>query len=107
VTPDEERLRQFGAMIGRLIRKEDLSRAEAKECWRQICMREQPDLQQGAFMAAFASPEFRTRHCNGSNQHGGASCRSWVIICRGAVKVGGVGFTPNSRHWRLVYESTP
>lgn len=55
MTPDEERLRQFGAMIGRLIRKEDLGRAEAKECWRQICMREQPDLQQGAFMAALAA----------------------------------------------------
>ena len=55
MTPDEERLRQFGAMIGRLIRKENLSRAEAKECWRQICMREQPDLQQGAFMAALAA----------------------------------------------------
>lgn len=58
MTPDEERLRRFGAMIGRLIRKEDISRAEAKECWRQICLEEQPRLQQGAFIAALsAKPE--------------------------------------------------
>src|SRR5271155_5148782 len=58
MTPEEELLRQFGAIVGRLIRKEDITRAEAKECWRQICAEEQPDLQQGAFMAALrAKPE--------------------------------------------------
>lgn len=55
MTPDEVQLRDFGAIIGRLIRKEDISRAEAKNCWRQICTREQPDVQQGAFMAALAA----------------------------------------------------
>jgi anthranilate phosphoribosyltransferase len=55
MTPEEARLRDFGAIIGRLIRKEDISRAEAKECWRQICAAEQPALQQGAFMAALAA----------------------------------------------------
>jgi len=55
---DEDRLRAFGAIVGRLIRKEDISRAETKECWRQICAEEQPDLQQAAFMAALrAKPE--------------------------------------------------
>ena len=54
----EDRLRQFGAIVSRLIRKEDISRAEAKECWRQICAEEQPDFQQGAFIAALkAKPE--------------------------------------------------
>src|SRR5215475_4973044 len=54
----EERLRYFGAMIGRLIRGENLTREEARECWRQICTEEQPDLQQGAFIAALkAKPE--------------------------------------------------
>jgi anthranilate phosphoribosyltransferase len=55
----EENLRRFGAIVSRLIRREDISRAEAKECWRQICMREQPSLQQGAFIAAAlaAKPE--------------------------------------------------
>jgi anthranilate phosphoribosyltransferase len=51
----EENLRRFGAIVSRLIRREDISRAEAKECWRQICMREQPSLQQGAFIAALAA----------------------------------------------------
>jgi len=54
----EERLREFGAIISRLMRKEDISRAEAKESWRQICAEEQPELQQGAFLAALkAKPE--------------------------------------------------
>ena len=54
----EQRLRNFGAVVTRLIRGEDISRAEARECWRQICDEEQPDLQQGAFIAALkAKPE--------------------------------------------------
>ena len=58
MTPEEERLRQFGAIIGRLILRQDISRAEARECWRQICAEEQPELQKGAFMAALkAKPE--------------------------------------------------
>ncbi len=58
MTPEEERLRQFGAIIGRLTRRQDISRAEARECWRQICFEEQPELQQGAFIAALkAKPE--------------------------------------------------
>jgi len=52
VRPDEERLRSFGAVVARLIRGEDITRAEARECWRQICEEEQPDIQQGAFIAA-------------------------------------------------------
>jgi anthranilate phosphoribosyltransferase len=48
----EERARAFGAVISRLTRCEDITRAEARECWRQICEEEQPDLQQGAFMGA-------------------------------------------------------
>lgn len=55
---DEERLRQFGAIVDRLIRKQNISRAEAKECWRQICEEEQPKFQQGGFVAALrAKPE--------------------------------------------------
>ena len=58
MTADEDRLREFGAIVGRLIRKEDISRAEAKECWRQICADEQPELQAGGFIAALkAKPE--------------------------------------------------
>ena len=48
----ERRARAFGAIISRLTRREGITRAEARECWRQICEEEQPDLQQGAFMGA-------------------------------------------------------
>lgn len=54
----EESWRDFGAVVARLIRGEAITRAEARECWRQICEEEQPDLQQGAFIAALkAKPE--------------------------------------------------
>ena len=54
----EESLRNFGAIVDRLLRGENITRAEARDCWRQICEEEQPDLQQGAFIAALkAKPE--------------------------------------------------
>ena len=52
---DEDRLRGFGAIISRLTRGEDITRAEARDCWAQICEESQPDLQQGAFIAALAA----------------------------------------------------
>ncbi len=48
----EEKWRNFGAIVVRLTRGENISREEARECWRQICEEEQSDLQQGAFIAA-------------------------------------------------------
>jgi anthranilate phosphoribosyltransferase len=58
VRDTEQQLRYFGAIVTRLIRREDISRDEARECWSQICRQEQPDLQQGAFIAALkAKPE--------------------------------------------------
>jgi anthranilate phosphoribosyltransferase len=54
----EDRWRKFGAIIVRLTHGENISREEAKECWRQICEEEQSDLQQGAFIGALkAKPE--------------------------------------------------
>ena len=54
----EERWRQFGAIVVRLTRGENISREESRDCWRQICEEEQSDLQQGAFMGALkAKPE--------------------------------------------------
>jgi anthranilate phosphoribosyltransferase len=45
-------------MVVRLTHGEDLTRDEARYCWEQICAEAQPDLQQGAFMAALkAKPE--------------------------------------------------
>lgn len=51
----EQELRDFGAVISALTRGEDIDRETAKSCWLQICEEAQPDLQQGAFMAALAA----------------------------------------------------
>jgi anthranilate phosphoribosyltransferase len=54
----EESWRKFGSIVVRLTRGEDITREEARECWRQICEEEQSDLQQGAFIGALkAKPE--------------------------------------------------
>ncbi|HSO67871.1 MAG TPA: anthranilate phosphoribosyltransferase, partial [Desulfatirhabdiaceae bacterium] len=52
-TPEE--LKQFGWTIQRLIEKQDLSTAESDYMFRQILLNRQPDLQQGAFLAAMTS----------------------------------------------------
>ncbi|MBT6147566.1 MAG: anthranilate phosphoribosyltransferase, partial [Gemmatimonadetes bacterium] len=49
---EETRWRDFGALVVKLTRGEDLTREEARECWRQICEEEQSDLQQGGFIGA-------------------------------------------------------
>jgi len=51
----EESLRYFGSRVDRLIRGMDLSREEANFLFRQILNNEQPDLQQGAFLAAITA----------------------------------------------------
>jgi anthranilate phosphoribosyltransferase len=51
----EARWRDFGAIVVRLTQGQDISREEARECWRQICEEEQSDLQQGAFIGALKS----------------------------------------------------
>lgn len=48
----EEQLRSFGAVIMQLLNKQDITREQARDCWRQICEETQPDLQQGAFLGA-------------------------------------------------------
>ena len=54
----EDRWREFGAIVVRLTRGENITREEARECWRQICEEEQSDLQQGGFIGALkAKPE--------------------------------------------------
>ncbi len=54
----EDRWRKFGAIVVRLTHGENITREEARECWRQICEEEQSDLQQGAFIGALkAKPE--------------------------------------------------
>lgn len=51
----DESLKKFGANIQRLIGGETLSREESYDMFRQILMNQQPDLQQGAFLAALVS----------------------------------------------------
>ena len=54
----EERWRKFGAIVVRLTQGQNITREEARDCWRQICEEEQSDLQQGAFIGALkAKPE--------------------------------------------------
>ena len=57
----EEKLKYFGGKVDQLIKHKDLTRSEAKEMFRQVLLNEQPDLQQGAFLAAItakgATPE--------------------------------------------------
>lgn len=48
----EADLRNFGRIIGNLAAGKGLSREEARECYRQVILNEQPELQQGAFLIA-------------------------------------------------------
>ena len=51
----EERLKHFGSKVDDLIRGRSLSRGEAFDLFRQILKNKQPDLQQGAFLAAITA----------------------------------------------------
>jgi len=54
----EDRWRKFGSIVVQLTQGKNITREEARECWRQICEEEQSDLQQGAFIGALkAKPE--------------------------------------------------
>jgi len=52
---NEDIWRKFGAIVVRLTQGKDITREEARDCWRQICEEEQSDLQQGAFIGALKS----------------------------------------------------
>jgi len=51
----EESLKHFGRKVDDLIKGKSLARAEAYDLFRQILKDEQPDLQQGAFLAAITA----------------------------------------------------
>lgn len=57
----EEKLRDFGIKVDALIKGRDLTRSQARDMFLQVLKNEQPDLQQGAFLAAItakgATPE--------------------------------------------------
>jgi anthranilate phosphoribosyltransferase len=48
-------LKSFGAMIQRVLQEEHLTRAECHEMFRQVLLGRQPDLHQGAFLAALTA----------------------------------------------------
>lgn len=52
---DEAALRSFGAVIQKVVSGMDLTREESYAAFREILLDEQPDLQQGAFLAALAT----------------------------------------------------
>ena len=49
---DQTKMRDMGQVIGRLAAGQALSRQESAEYYRQVLLSEQPELQQGAFLAA-------------------------------------------------------
>jgi anthranilate phosphoribosyltransferase len=53
--PDDTALRAFGADIQRLIEGKDLTRERTYELFRQVLLGEQPDIQQGALLAALVA----------------------------------------------------
>ena len=55
MTWNEDDLKGFGANIQKLIEKQDLSRVESYRMFKQVLENGQPDLHQGAFLAALVS----------------------------------------------------
>ena len=51
----EQKIRDFGGRIGDLIKGKDLTRGETKTLFSQILLNEQPDLQQGGFLAVLTA----------------------------------------------------
>jgi anthranilate phosphoribosyltransferase len=52
--PNEARLKQFGEMISALQQGKDLTRKQSAACWKEVIENTQPELQQGAFLAALS-----------------------------------------------------
>ena len=53
----EDRIKDFGSMITELMRGRNLTRSEACEMFRQVLTNEQPELHQGAFLAAMTAKD--------------------------------------------------
>lgn len=61
----EEKLREFGQLIGRVAAGKTMSRVETCEAYRQVILNEQPELQQGAFLLAHISRKPTTEELSG------------------------------------------
>ena len=55
MTWTDESLRDFGWQIQKLIERQDLTRRESYDMFRQVLLNRQPEIQQGAFLAALVS----------------------------------------------------
>lgn len=51
----EQKLKQFGLKVDALLKGKNLTREETNEMFREVLLDEQPDLQQGAFLAAITA----------------------------------------------------
>jgi anthranilate phosphoribosyltransferase len=71
IVTDDKALNAFGANIQRLICKKDLTEEETYRMFRQVLCNGQPDLQQGAFLAALTSKGETTEEIVGA----------WRAIC--------------------------
>jgi anthranilate phosphoribosyltransferase len=61
----EENLRTFGQLICRIIAGKTMTREESCEAYRKIILNEQPELQQGAFLAAHIARKPTTEELSG------------------------------------------
>jgi anthranilate phosphoribosyltransferase len=52
---DQAMLKEFGARINRLIQRQDLTEEETYDMFRAVLLNQQPELQQGAFLAALVA----------------------------------------------------
>ncbi len=84
---DEKVLREFGRLIGKITKGGRMTRAEACEAYRQVIMNEQPELQQGAFLAAhfMAGPSIEelAGAWDAMDRHDTAkiSCEDGAVVC--------------------------
>lgn len=61
----EEKMREFGQLIGKVTAGKTMTREESCEVYRQIILNEQPELQQGAFLAAHIARRPTTEELSG------------------------------------------
>lgn len=65
----EGNLKHFGGKVDELIKGRNLTRGEASDLFRQILNDEQPDLQQGAFLAAITAKGRQLRRSPASERY--------------------------------------
>lgn len=62
----EDKLRRFGLRVDSLLKGKDLDREETTEMFREVLLDEQPDLQQGAFLAAITAKRMTSEELAGA-----------------------------------------